>query len=58
MQYYEVIGECEVAGVAPGGVVTSAQLEAARAKVPFLLGSHLRETTAPEPKVDPKKVVK
>jgi hypothetical protein len=46
---YKVIGECEVAGVAPGGIVTAEQLEKHRALVGPLLGTHLEEVPdAPE----------
>lgn len=43
MVKYKVIGECEVAGVAPGGIVTTEQLEKHRALVGPLLGAHLEE---------------
>ncbi|MFI0481740.1 hypothetical protein [Actinomadura sp. 9N215] len=43
MQKYRVIGPCEVAGVAPGGTVTSDALEKAGAIVEPLLGVHLEE---------------
>jgi hypothetical protein len=42
---YKVIGECEVAGVEPGGIVTTQQLEEHRALIAPLLGTHLEEAS-------------
>lgn len=38
---YKVIGDCDVADVPPGGVVTDEQLAAHRAQTQFLIGTHL-----------------
>lgn len=47
---WEVIGECEVAGVAPGGIVTREQLEAwGDVNIGVLIGVHL-QPVAGEPK--------
>lgn len=43
MKQYEVIGPAPVCDVDPGGTVSQEQLDAAGAKVEFLLGIHLKE---------------
>lgn len=44
---YKVIGPCPVCDVEPGGTVSQEQLDAAGAKVEFLVGIHLEEIAAP-----------
>lgn len=59
---YKVIGECEVAGVEPGGIVTTQELEEHRALIPPLLGTHLEEVPDEPPaaadKPEPRKALK
>jgi hypothetical protein len=57
---YRVIGRCKVAGVAPGGIVTREQVEAAAGPgghVPFdvLVGRHLQPVADEPAKPEPKK---
>jgi len=40
---YKVIGTCPVADVEPGGTVSQETLDAAGAKVEYLVGIHLEE---------------
>lgn len=40
---YKVVGPCPVADVEPGGTVSQEALDAAGAKVEFLVGVHLEE---------------
>ena len=47
MKSYKVIGLAPVCDVEPGGTVSQEQLDAAGAKVEFLLGFHLEEVVAP-----------
>ena len=51
MKQYEVIGPAPVCDVEPGGTVSQEQLDAAGAKVEFLVGFHLKELPEAAPKV-------
>ncbi|MEO5875519.1 MAG: hypothetical protein ABIS86_17015 [Streptosporangiaceae bacterium] len=58
MKRYKVVGTCAVADVEPGGTVSQEQLDAANARVEFLLGFHLEEIPeAPVTEVAPAPVV-
>lgn len=57
VKQYKVVGPCPVADVEPGGMVSQAELDAARAQVDFLLGIHLEEVqpaAAAKPKPEAK----
>lgn len=54
MASYKVVGVCSVAGVAPGGVITDAQLHRVGANVSALLDAHLEKLPEEKPTAKPK----